>query len=202
MAAPCFRSALALPALLLSTLALAACGTVASAELPSEANPLDSDESEAVYQLNTIRMGMSLPPVKSCFTLNVSASAHSDDLRDNPELPLGIAGSDGSDVRTRACKDGYAAACSTTTSMGEVVARGYNTGADDVTGWSTDPTAEPIVLNPQLIAVGVGRSQGADGWYYTMDSRERGRSELRDEVRAGREALPRQRARSSRSTSG
>jgi len=165
----CFRTVLVVPLLALSSLALAACGSVSSAGDPSVANPLDSDESDAIFQLNTIRQGMSLPPVTNCYTLNISASEHSDDMRDNPSLPLGTAGSDGSTLQTRACKAGYTAACTGSPRMGEVVAFGYNTGADDVSGWSTDSNAGPIVLDPTMVVVGAGRSQGAMGYYYTLD---------------------------------
>jgi uncharacterized protein YkwD len=169
MSAPSFRTALVVPLLALSSLALAACGSVSSAGDPSVANPLDSDESDAIFQLNTIREAKGLPAVTDCYTLNISASAHSDDMRDNPTLPLGTKGSDGSTLQTRACDAGYKVACSGTPRMGEVVAFGYNTGADDVTGWSTDPNAGPIVLDPTMKVVGAGRSQGSMGYYYTMD---------------------------------
>src|SRR5512140_1628451 len=84
-------------------------GTTEFAGGPSMANPLDADENGFAHAINTARVSAQLPSFKICASLNVSASAHADDMRDNGVT--GDKGSDGSTVRTRACTGGYMPAC-------------------------------------------------------------------------------------------
>ncbi len=169
-ASSCFRVALLAPALAIAASGLTACsGNTGSADLPSEANPLDSEESDVIYGLNQLRTGLGLQPVTNCYSLNVSAAAHSDDLRDNPSIAVAMPGSDGSTVTTRACKAGYTPACNGAVAMGEVVAAGYPSGNDTLAGWETDMTAGPIIKSAGFIVVGVGRSQGPSEYVWTMD---------------------------------
>jgi uncharacterized protein YkwD len=161
---PSFR----LGVLVLLPLAAAACGgNTTSANLPSIANPLDAERGDAVHQLNLLRQMSGVPQVTDCFSLNVSASAHSDDMRDNNYLAE--AAPDGSTVRTRACMAGYTPACAGTIPMAELIALGYATGADTINQWAADATSGPILVNPALLWIGVGRAIGADAQRWTLD---------------------------------
>jgi len=150
-------------------LALVACsGSTSCPCPPTVPNPLDP-ESNAVVQALNIQRGMAgVSSVSVCKSLNVSAAGHSDDMRDNSYLNE-ISPTDGSDVRTRACKAGYAAACGTTILMAEFVAEGNGTGATTFAQWATDPTAGPDLVKPGFTVVGVGRSVGAANEYWTLD---------------------------------
>jgi uncharacterized protein YkwD len=163
-AAPSFLA----PLLLALPLALTACsGNTTASDLPSIANPLDTDRSDAMTQLNVLRQGAGVPLATNCFSLNVSASAHSDDMRDNDYLAE--TAPDGSTVRTRSCSAGYEPGCVASTPMAELVAQGYATGEDTVNQWAADTTSSPILINPALVWVGVGRSIGATAQYWTLD---------------------------------
>jgi uncharacterized protein YkwD len=163
------RSSLFRSAVLVLFSALAACNgsTTATGGL-SPANPLDSEESAAILQINAIRMMASVPQVTVCFSLNVSASAHSDDMRDNNYLAE-VSPADGSTVRTRACKAGYTPSCSGNIPMAELVAEGSGTGAETVAQWATDTTAGPILVQKDLVLAGIGRSIGVDNERWTLD---------------------------------
>ena len=164
------------PAAALVSLGLAGCsGNLTASGGPSQANPLDSEESAAVSELNQVRATHSppAPPVTVCFSLDVSASGHSDDMRDHPSLPLGETGSNGTDVRSRACAAGYKAACpgnpSGSPSMAEVVAEGNSTGVATLQQWAADPTSGPLIVDPSFVVVGIGRSMSVTAYYWTLD---------------------------------
>jgi uncharacterized protein YkwD len=153
-------------------LGLAACsGTTAASNGPSQANPLDGEESAAIVALNTLRAAQSppSPSVIACFALNFSASAHSDDMRDHGYLAESPPNDPQSTVRTRACSAGYTPACSANLAMGELVASGYGTGQDTINGWDGDMTSKPILLNPVFVVAGIGRSLGANIETWTLD---------------------------------
>lgn len=148
---------------------LAACsGTTAGFGGASQANPLDAEENSVVQQLNLLRQSAGVSQVSVCTSLNVSASAHADDMRDGMYLS-DVSPTTGSDVRSRACAAGYSAACGTTIPMAELVAEGYGTGAQTVDQWHTDPTAGPILVQAGFVVVGVGRSLAADNERWTLD---------------------------------
>jgi len=150
------------------SLPLGACGgSTTASDAPSIANPLDADRSAAVHQLNVLRQMAGVPLATNCVSLNVSASAHSDDMRNNGYL--NDVAPDGSTVRTRACTAGYAPGCVASTSMAELVAEGYASGEDTVNQWDADPTSGPLLVNPGLVWVGVGRAIGATDQYWTLD---------------------------------
>jgi uncharacterized protein YkwD len=164
----CFRAA----AVLALSFGLAACGSsVAAADGPSQANPLDSEESALIVALNALRASQSppAPPVAVCFSLDVSAAAHSDDMRDNDYLAASPPGDPQSTVRTRACSAGYTPACSSDLAMAELVASGYGTGDDTLSGWESNATSDPLLLDPVFIVGGVGRSIGAATETWTLD---------------------------------
>jgi uncharacterized protein YkwD len=158
---PCFRSVL-----LVLPLALAACNGTTG--LPATiANPLDPERAAAVAQLNAIRASAGVSQLTVCASINVSASAHSDDMRDNSYLAE--VAPDGSDVRSRACSAGYSAACGSTIPMAELVAEGYSSGAQTMAQWQADATSGPILTKPGMTVVGMGRSLGADNVFWTLD---------------------------------
>jgi uncharacterized protein YkwD len=155
--------ALALP------LALTACNGNTTANLaPTPGNPLDPEENAIVFQLNALRAQKGLSQVTACFSLNVSAAAHSDDMRDNNYLS-DVSPTDMSTVRTRACTFGYKAACGTSIPMAELVAEGNGTGNETFAQWESDMTAGPILVEPPFVVVGLGRSIGADNERWTLD---------------------------------
>jgi uncharacterized protein YkwD len=164
MSARAFFSAVSL-ALSLSS---AACTSIEVPTGPSQANPLDPEESDIVFLLNQLRTSKGLPAVNVCKSLNASASGHSDDMRDNAYLS--DMGPDGSTVRTRACAAGYQAACGSTIAMAELVASGNTAGQDTFNQWTGDATSSPILTNGVFLVVGVGSSEASDGSFlWTLD---------------------------------
>jgi len=136
---------------------------------PTTANPLDGDSSEIVQQLNMTRAAAGAPTVAVCFSLDVSAAGHSDQMRDDNYLAE-VSPVDASTVRSRACAAGYTAACNgSTIPMAELVAEGNGTGDSTYAQWSTDAMAQPNLVNPEFIVVGVGHSIGTMNEYWTLD---------------------------------
>jgi uncharacterized protein YkwD len=133
---------------------------------PSDANPLDSEEAALLSEFQGWRVAQGLPAVNGCAVLNVSAAAHADDMRDNGDI--GDVGSDGSSVRTRACNVGYQPACGSA-GVAEAVASGNDMAQAVLTQWETDAKTKPVISNPDLIVVGIGRSEGPDQPYWSMD---------------------------------
>ncbi len=135
---------------------------------PSQANPLDSEEASLLSAFQTFRTQMGLPAVAGCASLNVSASAHADDMRDHNYLA--DMAPDGSTVRTRACAAGYSPACSDAPSVAEAVASGNDVGTDVLMQWETDMKTQPVITNPALVVVGIGRSEGDESTHlWAMD---------------------------------
>src|SRR5262249_9218430 len=89
------------------------------------------------------------------------------DMRDNEYLS--DMSPSGTTVRTRACSAGYAPSCAGAPPMAELVAEGSGTGAETVMQWQTDAVAGPILVQVDLFVVGIGRSQGVNNEYWTMD---------------------------------
>ena len=154
---------------LLLALGAVACSTTVGADGPSEANPLDDEESALVYQLNQVReMAGIATPLVVCNTLDVSAAAHSDDMRDNDYLSDDAP--DGATLRTRACSAGYTPGCNANEAMAEFVAKGIDGGKDTVTKWMSNAMTNATLVEPQLTVVGAGRSITRDGiTYWTLD---------------------------------
>jgi uncharacterized protein YkwD len=156
--------ALALP------LALAGCnGTTSCFCGPTPANPIDSDESSIVYDLNMSRASAGImTPLKVCTSLNVSAAAHADDMRDNGYLS-DVDPTTMSNVRTRGCAAGYTPACSGSIPMAELVAEGNGTGSQTYSQWAADPMAAPILTEASFEVVGLGHSIGSTNDYWVLD---------------------------------
>lgn len=150
-------------------LAAVGCGGTEVEPGVSQANPLDSEEDALIYELNRFREDNGISgAVVVCKSLNVSASKHSDDMRDNDYLS--DEGLDGSTSRSRACDAGYQTACSDTSAMAELVASGLATGKETFNQWATEESTKGLLTNGALIAAGVGRSLGLeDSVVWTLD---------------------------------
>jgi len=146
---------------------LTGCGDEAAPPGPSEANPLDSEESALLTGLNAARSSALLEPLVACTSLNASASAHSDDMRD--ESFVAGEGSDGSTARERACEAGYQPACAEAMFL-EAVGSGGRTGEIMLRNWRDDATTNQVILDANLVVAGVGRSLTEDGGaVWTLD---------------------------------
>ncbi|MFO0758666.1 MAG: CAP domain-containing protein [Byssovorax sp.] len=129
---------------------------------------LDDQEDALLLALNDLRKGAGIAdPVKVCASLDVSASAHSDDMRD--ESYLSDKGKDGSTPRSRSCAAGYKPGCGTSVAMAEVVAAGFSDGKSTLPQWTKDEGTKAILLNASLNVVGVGRALGGDQGVWTLD---------------------------------
>jgi uncharacterized protein YkwD len=134
---------------------------------PSEANPLDAEEASMVQAVNDLRADNGVQMVKDCATLNVSASKHSDDMRDQGYLD--DVAPDGSTPRSRACEAGYLAACETNTAMAELVASGVGSAEGSLGQWTKREDTTKILIDPGLVVLGVGRADGGDAPHWTLD---------------------------------
>lgn len=166
---PFDRRSFVAPLALLVGLFAAGCGNVQSSLGPSQANPLDPEESALIAALNKLRAGAGITaPVQVCGSLNVSAAAHADDMRDNAYLD--DTGQDGSTPRSRGCAAGYKPACDdTSTAMAEVVASGLVNGADTLPQWEKEEMTKSLLLNPSLSVIGIGRALQGDVPVWAMD---------------------------------
>lgn len=146
--------------------ALAGCGSV-DVSTPSEANPLDAEEAALITALNADRKAAGLPVVTPCTSMNVIASAHSDDMRNNNYLsdttPAGVS------ARDRACQNGYKPACSTSTAYAELVASGLPDGKGTYDQWKGDAKTAPVLMAPTVVVAGVGRATGGKVPVWTVD---------------------------------
>jgi uncharacterized protein YkwD len=162
------RTSLVSTALVALTSALAGCSGATACDCgPTPPNPLDAEENAIVQDLNIARGMAGAPAVTVCKSLNVSATRHSDDMRDNNYL--GMTSPNGSDVRARACMAGYTPACATTIPMAELLAEGNGTGDSTYMQWAGDPNATMHLLEKDLIVVGLGHSIGLNNQYWTLD---------------------------------
>ena len=162
------RSVLAPLGLLLGLLVVG-CGDVTTNLGPSSANPPDAEESALIAGLNKLRADAGIAtPMLVCVSLNASASAHADDMRDNGYLS--DTGQDSSTPRTRGCAAGYKPGCNNaSTAMAETVASGLVNGAETLPQWEKDDTTRALLINPALTVVGIGRSLQGDGPVWAMD---------------------------------
>jgi uncharacterized protein YkwD len=135
---------------------------------PSEANPLDSEEGTLLYDLNQHRTNAGVSQVAGCRTLNVAASLHADDMRD--QAYLNDTGVDGSTPRARACQAGYGGACDgSSVAMAELVASGLEEGHATLPQWIEKADTNAILVDPRFVVAGVGRSLGGDVPVWSLD---------------------------------
>jgi len=154
-------------ALALAGLGNVGCSSVEYADTTSQANPLDAFESALIGQLNDFRGSKGLAILKPCATLNKSASQHSDDMRDKGYLA--DTSPEGTKPPDRACSAGFSAACGGKIAMSELLAKGFAEGTDTFDQWNKDATSAPIMVDPQFVVVGIGRSLGGESALWTMD---------------------------------
>jgi uncharacterized protein YkwD len=154
---------------LLLAIGLPACAGTVGADGPSPANPLDEYENALIYELNQVRTAAGIAaPVVLCTSLNVSAAAHSDDMRD--KAYLSDQAPDGSSVRSRACTAGYTPGCNASEAMAELVASGIDDGKATVMKWASDPMSNAVMTSTTLLVAGTGRTMNLDGLaYWTLD---------------------------------
>jgi uncharacterized protein YkwD len=159
------------------TLACAAlavgCTDVDYADGQSPQNPLDPEESLVVVKVNAIRASVGAPNLKVCVSLNVSASVHSDDMREKGYL--GDKAPDGSDPVERACDAGYKPACDKMAGMVEFVAKGNAEGGPTFDQWSGDAMTRQLLEDPDFLVVGVGRAMSSEEsaiWTVDMSTAE------------------------------
>ncbi len=153
----------------LAALTVAGCTTVEFADKVSQANPLDSFESDVVARVNQLRTSAGVPTVNVCATLNVATSAHSDDMRDRNYLSDVAPEPDASTTPERACAAGYTPACNGIAGMVEFIAKGNGDGAATFTQWQSDMSTNVMLTKPEWTVAGIGRSLGADAPIWTMN---------------------------------
>ncbi|UQA56552.1 CAP domain-containing protein [Polyangium aurulentum] len=149
------------------------CTDVEYADGQSPQNPLDPEESSVVQKVNQLRASADAPALKVCFSLNVSASVHSDDMREKGYLDDNAP--DGSDPVDRACDAGYKPACDNMVGMVEMVAKGNAEGAATFAQWSGDAGTRMLLLDPTFLVVGLGRAMSSDAsaiWTLDMSTAE------------------------------
>jgi len=159
------------------TLAFAAlavgCTDVDFADGQSPQNPLDPEESLVVQKMNEIRASAGAPALKVCFSLNLSASVHSDDMREKGYLDDNAP--DGSDPVDRACNAGYKPACDNMVGMVELVAKGNAEGEPTFAQWNGDAGTRMLLQSPEFLVVGVGRAMSSEEsaiWTVDMSTAE------------------------------
>jgi len=149
-------------------LGVVGCGGSDESVGPSEANPLDAEESRLVYDLNRAREDAGIAQIAIvCSVLNTTASAHSDEMRDTGVLS--DKGADGSTPRSRACDAGYASACDGSATIAEVIGSGYEDGKASFANWLNDEPTKAVLLDPQYVTLGIGRSLGGTKPIWTLD---------------------------------
>ncbi|HVY47667.1 MAG TPA: CAP domain-containing protein [Minicystis sp.] len=155
--------------LALVPLALAAAGCASSTvdSGPSQANPLDAEESAVIAGLKDLRVKSGASDLTLCKSLDVAAAAHADDMRDRSYLSE--TSPDGSTARSRDCQASYEPACGTTAGVAELVASGEDTGAAALQQWENDAMTSPVLVDPSMRVVGVGRSIGETATVWSLD---------------------------------
>jgi len=96
-------------------------------------------------------------PVSLEARLARAAQLHSSDMRESGVMSH--TGSDGSDLKTRAERQGYE-----WSRLGENVAAGYQSPSSVVAGWLSSPGHCANIMNPDFTELGVG----LDGVYWTQ----------------------------------
>lgn len=117
-----------------------------------------------LFGLNDLRAQAGLPAVTQCASLNTAASAHSDDMR--AKAYLSDTSPEGTEPRTRFCDAGYQPACDGV-ALAELVGSGLEGGEATLGQWKVSKS--DILLSPQLLVAGVGRSLGGDAPRWTLD---------------------------------
>lgn len=124
------------------------------------------DEAQEVARLiNHERAARGLPPLSLDPMLSSAAQQHSDDLA--AHNIFSHTGSDGRGFWERVLASGYPAYFG-----GEVVAAGYGSATDVVSGWMGSPDHQHILLLPDAAQLGVGHAQRggtAYGHYWTVE---------------------------------
>jgi uncharacterized protein YkwD len=116
--------------------------------------------------LNEYRQTVGAPTLTVCRSLNVSASVHADDMRNNGYVSE--IGQDGSTPRDRACEAGYAPGCANA-SMAEVVASGSDDPSYTLEQLKKNAASSVVLNDPVYTMIGVGLSLGGETPVWTLD---------------------------------
>lgn len=120
--------------------------------------------TDMLSHVNGQRAALGLAPLGWCATLAGAAQGHSVDQASRSQMSH--AGSDGSDIASRANRAGYGG----WTALGENVAYGYDSVAGVMGGWMGSPNHRDNVLNPWYTHVGFGLAVAANGTpFWTQD---------------------------------
>ena len=146
---------------------LGACSGSTEAQPAGPSSPsLDAEESAMVQAVNDLRGMNGAQMLKDCATLNISASKHSDDMRDQGYLA--DVAPDGSTPRSRACDAGYQSACGST-AMAELVASGIYEAEGALSQWTKKAETLELLNRAELAVIGVGRADGGESPVWTLD---------------------------------
>ena len=141
---------------------------VAQAGANCDADPTIDSEEEAMFQLiNDHRAANGVPRLVFSDTLNQAAAWKSEHMATNDYIGHDDPGFNRNFVG-RLADCGYTA----NTWLAEDLAAGHDTAAATFEQWRTSPVHNPIMLDPNMVAIGVGRAFDAGstfGWYWTTD---------------------------------
>lgn len=129
---------------------------------------LASVEEDLLDEVNAYRASRGRAPVSICWSLNVSAQDHANDMRNKGYFSH--VGTGGTEFWERACTAGYTNGCVPNTWMGEIIA-GYDSTAQGVMNqWLNSPGHEFIMESANYIVAGIGHACGGPfGHYWVMD---------------------------------
>lgn len=131
----------------------------------SDGASLDEEEQRFLELLNQHRANNGARPVTACASLNRSAQAHSEDMRDQDYFAH--QGLDGSSPSSRAC-DACFGSCGST-GFGENIAAGNSSAEGTFDQWLNSSGHNANMLRDSYVVVGLGRATGggAYGTYWT-----------------------------------
>lgn len=166
---PLSHGAFALLTALVSALVIAplpAARTAHAAEPPASAPPSHQRAAGVVTDvlagINRHRAAAGCRPVRAQAALNRSARAHSRDMAGHQRLQH--SGANGSSPRERMRAHGFRAAYA-----GEAIARGADGAGSVVSLWMDSPSHHDLILTCRFTHAGVGRADGPDGPWWTLD---------------------------------
>jgi len=117
-------------------------------------------QSEMIASVNAQRSAAGLGPVERCGALERAAQAHSEDQA--AASTMTHTGSDGSSLRTRVDRSGYAG----WRGLAENVAAGQSDITTVMGSWMNSPGHRANLLNGSYTHIGVGRAPGGTGALY------------------------------------
>lgn len=144
---------------LLATLASLALGVACT---PQAAPPV-AWNTDMLAQINAQRSANGVGPLTACPVLAVAAQRHSNDQAAHHKMTH--AGSDGSDIGTRAARVAY----NGWSGLGENVAMGYPSVTAVMNGWMNSAGHRANLLNGGYNHIGLGLAYDGNTPYWTQD---------------------------------